>query len=169
MIYYLTNYIINFIPIWGLRKQFLKTLGMKIGAKTEINMSQIILAPPNISLGDNVHINRNCLIDGRGKIVIGNNVSISYFTKLLTGSHLVNSDDFEYVTKPIVIDDFVWIGCNAIVLPGCRIGRGAVICSGSVVTKDVGPMQIVAGIPAKRIGMRNSSLSYNVKWNVPFH
>ena len=53
------------------------------------------------------------------------------------------------VQKPIVVGDHVWIGMNAIILPGVTIGRGAVIAAGAVVSKDVPPMTVVGGVPAK--------------------
>ena len=168
--YYVLNYIINYIPIYFIRKQYLKCLGMKIGEGSIINMSQRIIFPNKISLGTNSHINCDCLIDGRGTIVIGNNVSISFRTNLITGSHEVNSETFDYKTNSIIINDYVWIGANVTILPNVKIGRGAVIASGAVVTKDVPAMSIVGGIPAKLIGKRiiKEEFSYKCKWMTPF-
>lgn len=69
---------------------------------------------------------------------------------------------------PIFIDDYVWIGVGAIVLQGVKIGKGAVIAAGSVVTKDIEPYSIVAGVPAKVIGKRNPDLDYKCLWKIPF-
>ena len=63
----------------------------------------------------------------------------------------------------VEIDDRVWLGSNVIVLPGVHIGEGAVCCAGCVVTKDVLPYTVVAGIPAKKVGERPKVLKYEFK------
>lgn len=167
--YYVLNYIVNYIPFWWLRHFYYKICGMKICGGSFINMSQIVIFPHKIIIGNHSHINRSCLLDGRGGIKIGSKVSISFKVNLLTGSHLPNSNDFKYVVKPIIIEDFVWIGCGATILPGVTIGRGSVVSAGSVVTRDIPPMTIVGGIPAKILRNRESSLNYDVSWNTPFY
>lgn len=57
--------------------------------------------------------------------------------------------------EPVVIEDEGWVGANAVVLPGVRIGRGAVVAAGAVVTKDVAPYTIVGGVPARMIRERD--------------
>lgn len=91
----------------------------------------------------------------REQLTIGNRVSIAPNVTLVTSSHPNNSwiRDFAPVARgPIVIEDDAWIGASAIVLPGVRIGRGAVIGALSVVTSDVPALTIVAGQPAREIG-----------------
>ena len=61
-----------------------------------------------------------------------------------------------------VIEDYVWIASRATILPGVKIGRGAVIASCAVVTKDVPPLAIVAGVPAKIIGWRKNNMDYKL-------
>ena len=165
---YIMNYIIGITPIWRIRKSYYKCMGMKIGKSTIINMKQYILSPRNIQIGSNCHINRGCLIDGRGFCFIGNNVSISYGVSIMTGSHDANSKNFNGVYLPIIIEDNVWIGVTSIILQNVRIGEGAVVAAGSVVTKDVEPYSIVGGVPAKIIGKRNNNLHYKCKWVIPF-
>lgn len=60
----------------------------------------------------------------------------------------------------VVIEDRVWLGANVIVLPGVTIGEGAVCCAGCVVTRDVEPYAVVAGIPAKKVNERPKDLKY---------
>lgn len=91
---------------------------------------------------------------------IGRNVSISHRVSLMTGSHDINSKDFCANGGPIEIDDYAFIGVNASVLHSVKIGKGAVVCAGAVVTKDVPDFAVVAGIPAKVIGTRNKNLNY---------
>ena len=123
-------------------------------------MGQYFLAPSLIELGNHSHINQGCILDARGGIKIGNNVSISHHVTLMTGSHDINSPDFKYTCAPIVVDDYAFIGVNATILQGVTIGKGAVVCAGAIVTKNVPEYAIVASIPAKIIGYRNDSLNY---------
>lgn len=155
------NYVISNIPFWFFRKLFLQLCGLKIGHDSVINMKLYTLSPYRVKIGNKCHINRNCFLDGRGGISIGNNVSVSFNAQIVTGSHKIHSSSFQSVFMPIIIDDFVWIGINAIILQGVHIGKGAIICAGAVVTRDVGDYEIVGGIPAKRIGMRNTDLCYS--------
>ena len=108
----------------------------------------------NIKIGKNSYFNMNCTFLDVCEIRIGDNVFVGPNTAFYTPCHPVHKD-FRYkgleYGKPIVIKDNVWIGGNVVILPGVTIGDGAVIGAGSVVTKDVDPMTIVAGNPAKVI------------------
>ena len=91
---------------------------------------------------------------------IGNNVNISSDTILETGSHEYST--FACVFKPIVIKDDVWVGTRVTILQGVTIGEGAVVAAGSVVTRNVEPYTIVAGVPAKPIGKRKKEIKYEL-------
>lgn len=157
------NYIIEKLPCLFLRKTCLKILGGQIGKRTIIDMNCYFMSPEKFVIGAHSHINRGCMIDARGKISIGNNVSISHCVKLCSAGHNIYSPEFNYVSAPIVIGDNVWIGLNAIVLKGCTIGEGAIIAAGAIVTHDVEPYSIVAGVPAKKVGERKlSQINYDV-------
>lgn len=157
---YITNKLVSNIPFWTIRKCWLKILGTKIGKRSHIDMNTYFLALKYISVGKYSHINANCFIDGRGKLSIGDSVSISNYVRLCTGGHDPQSPNFEGEHLPIFIEDYVWIGIGAIVLKGVTIGKGAVVAAGSVVTKNVEPYSIVGGVPAKKIGKRNKNLDY---------
>ena len=157
---FVTNHIISHIPCWFIRKSYIKMLGGVVNKKSRIDMNCTILEPNQLKIGTNTHINRKCLIDARGGIKIKNKVSISFNVSLITGSHDCQSPDFEFVRQPILIEDYAWVGANAIILGGITIGKGAVIAAGSVVPKDVEPYSIVGGIPAKKIGERTKDLVY---------
>jgi acetyltransferase-like isoleucine patch superfamily enzyme len=91
-----------------------------------------------------------------GNIIIGKKCLISQQVSLIAANHLTAKDKFikdQAWTSgmDIVIEDDVWIGCGAQIMPGVRIGKGAIVAAGSVVTKSVAPYTIVAGIPAKKI------------------
>ena len=99
-------------------------------------------------------------IDARGGLEIGDNCSISYNVQLLTGGHDPHSPVFEGRHLPIRIGDYVWIGAGAVILQNVRVGKGAVVAAGAVVSRDVPPYAIVGGVPARVIGKRNEVLNY---------
>lgn len=110
--------------------------------------------PERIVLGDGVVIGVNVVLGGAGGITLGNHVRISRDVILETaGLDFVGREPpYSHVAAPIVIEDGVWIGARAMVLGNVTVGRGAVIAAGAIVTKDVPPGAVVAGIPAKPIG-----------------
>lgn len=167
-LYYILNDIIAHIPIHSLRIFYFKRFGLKIEYKSYINMSSYILSPSKISIGHHTHINRGCLLDGRGWCFIGNNVSISFNVSLISGGHDIHSKTFNGMYYPIKIEDDVWIGANASILQNVTIGRGSVVASGSIVTKNVAPYTIVGGVPAKPIGKRPKDLDYVCICDSPF-
>jgi len=120
----------------------------------------------HLSIGDHSVINRNCRLDARGGITIGANVSISPECYLISASHDPHSSSFAGSSKPmaVTIHDYAWLGVRALVLPGVTIGRGAVVGAGAVVSRDVPPMAIVAGNPARVIGQRRAEPSYTLHW-----
>ncbi|WP_394747991.1 acyltransferase [Spongiimicrobium salis] len=168
LINYLPNHIVNKIPFYTIRHAYYKLiLKIRIGKGSSIHMNTFINRN-KISIGENTAINRRCYLDGRGGLSIGNNVSISPEVHLITASHDANSEDFQYYSKAITIEDYVWIGTRATVLPGVTLGKGCVVATGAVVSKDVSPYTIVGGVPAKKIGERTNKLTYNCRWFPPF-
>lgn len=106
----------------------------------------------NIHLGKNVFINSGCKFQDQGGIYIGDRSLIGHNVVLATLNHPLDPTKRSSLEPaPIHIEEDVWIGSGAIVLPGVRIGRGSVVAAGAVVTKDIDPMTIVAGVPAKTI------------------
>lgn len=155
-----TNTIISHIPIWSVRRWLLKIIRAKIGTGTYINRKCYIMDPNRLKIGTFSHVNRMCTLDARGGISIGDSVSVSHGVMLMSGSHEYNTKNFNVKYLPIEIEDYVWIGCGAIILQGVTIGKGAVVSAGAVVTKNVDPYTIVGGVPAKPIGTRNEELDY---------
>jgi len=120
-----------------------------------------VVNPANISIGNHVVINKSVMLDGRAaELIIGDNVDIAQETNIWTLEHDVNDPNHRVVPGRVIIDDHVWIASRVTILPGVHIGRGAVVASGAVVTKDVPPMAIVGGVPAKVIGERHNPLTY---------
>ena len=150
------------IPFAHIRLFYIKIF-MKVGNKSFIGINVDIRIHYNITIGNNSIINRNCVLDGRGaKLIIGNNVDIAQETNIWTCQHMIDDENYAPVSKDVIIEDYVWITSRVTVLPGVRIGKGAVVASGAVVTKDVPECTVVAGVPAKKIGIRNCSLSYKL-------
>lgn len=109
----------------------------------------------NLIIGNHVSIQTD-KIDLRTPIQIGNNVIIGYNTEIITTSHNIDSKEWEHKHYGIVIEDYVWLPTNVLVLPSCRkIGYGAIVGSGSVVVKDIEPISVVSGNPAKEFKKRN--------------
>ncbi|OGV36570.1 MAG: transferase [Lentisphaerae bacterium GWF2_45_14] len=114
----------------------------------------------NISVGERVFFNRNIFLDSKGGISIGNQACIAEDVKIFTHSHSESS----HITrdyKEVVIKDYAKIYAGATILPGVMVGEGAIVASGSLVTKDVEPGTVVAGIPAKFIRERHSEEKAN--------
>jgi galactoside O-acetyltransferase len=104
----------------------------------------------NITIGRTVFIGYECAFTGHAAIDIADQVMIAHKVNLVTAGHPVEPDKRrKYITAaPIKIETNVWIGAGATVLPGVHIGEGAVVAAGAVVTRDVPPATLVAGVPA---------------------
>jgi acetyltransferase-like isoleucine patch superfamily enzyme len=107
-------------------------------------------------LGDYVSLGEHVTIAGQGLVHIGSHTMIANYTMIVTVTHDPNAEimDDSYIVLPIEIGDNVWIGANAIVLPGVKIGSGSIVGAGAVVTKDVPSNTIVGGVPARPIRQR---------------
>jgi acetyltransferase-like isoleucine patch superfamily enzyme len=124
--------------------------------------------PAGIEIGSGTVIGHWATLDGRRGVRIGRNVNLSSEVALWTLQHDPDDRHFGVRGGPIVVEDYAWISFRATVLPGVRIGRGAVVAANSVVTKDVEDYAIVAGIPAKRIGTRSEDLDYSLSERGPW-
>lgn len=143
-------------------------LGMKIGRGSTVYRTPEIHRPSSVTIGNNTIIGRDAILDGRRGLTIGDNVNLSTGVWVWSEQHDKDSPSFAPDGGPVVIGDRAWLSCRTIVLPGVTIGEGAVVCAGAVVTKDVAPYSVVAGIPAKKIAERNSELTYTLAHRVPF-
>ena len=148
--------------VYGVRKN------VSTGSNLHLGIGSILWAPFRLSLGDNVYIGKYCSIECDGSI--GDNVMIANHVGMIgrydhdyscVGTPIrlapwVGSPEYQGPGKGllVVVEDDVWIGFGAVVLTGVRIGRGAIVAAGSVVTRDVDPYSIVGGNPAKKIAER---------------
>jgi len=141
---------------------------LKLGQDSVIYNSCEIRDPHQITIGDFTSIGDHCTLDGRGGLTIGNSVNFSTGVWIWTMQHKVNDPNFGCESSPVVIEDYAWISCRTVVLPGVHVGKGAVVAAGAVVTKDVEPYTIVGGVPAKKIGDRSHDLDYRLKSGLHF-
>lgn len=132
---------------------------------TRISSNTKILHPLNLNINDNCWIGHHCLIDASGGLTVGEGVQISSLNAILThsshisvrllGKAFVEKKPHErlgYVSLPVVIGDYTFIGSGAIILPGTIIGKGCVIGAGSIVKGKIPDYSIVVGNPAEIIG-----------------
>lgn len=146
--------------------QLLKVSIGKCGKNVTIGQNSYISKVENLFIGNRVYIGRELtVLNSLAKVHIGDHVMFGPRVTLITGDHRFDIigkymiDITNDMKKPsddqdIIIDDDVWIGANSTVLKGVNIGKGSIISSGSVVTRNVQPYAIVGGIPAKLIRMR---------------
>lgn len=140
-------------------RQFLtKKIVVKMGENVNIEKGAEFF--DSLEIGDNSGIGVNCMLSG--KVTIGNDVMMGPEVFIYTFNHRFDRTDIPMwkqgheETKPVHIEDDVWIGSRATILPGVRIGKGSIIGANSVVTKDVMPYSIVGGNPAKLIKVRKN-------------
>lgn len=136
------------------RAFLLRCFGAKIGKHTAIFPSVKVWLPWNLEIGDRVALSSGVNCYSVDKIIIGNNSTISCDVFLDCASHDISSPIMELTYAPIAIGANCWVAANSIVLPGRRLGDGAVVAAGSVVTKDVEPWTVVGGNPARFIKKR---------------
>jgi maltose O-acetyltransferase len=176
---YVTNDIVSHIPSFALRHLWYERyvgLTLAEGARIHLHCAFWHYGPAEVRrvkarIGARTWIGRRCCLDLRGGLEIGADVSVSPEVMILTSAHDVNSPKFDLTVAAVVIEDNVWIGSRATVLPGVKIGRGAVVAAGAVVTRDVDPLTIVGGVPARQIGARDpAGARYGLGGPfVPFH
>lgn len=137
----------------------LRMAGAKIGKRVVYYSGVWINTGKKLKIGNDVDVAKGVMISTVGGVEIGDRVLIGYGTKIFSSNHEIPPIGEPYppsgkVYKKVTIENDVWIGSSAIILPGVTIGEGALVGAGSVVTKDVPANAIVAGNPAKKIGER---------------
>lgn len=135
----------------------------RVGRNFRIGIGSVILNPKTVHIGDDVFFGPGTYISSPTTIEIGNRVMFGPQVMLIGGDHDLDNSDVSLrfapappKPPPIVIEDDAWLASRVIVLKAVRIGRGAVIGAGSVVTRNVPPMVICAGNPARVIRERRS-------------
>lgn len=158
-------YQVGTIPSLHLRRWVYKCLGANIESDTMFHFKTEIRAPERLIVRKGALIGDNAILDARGGLEIGESANLSSNVSIYTLQHNYRDPDFRCteLNAKVTIGKYAWLGSNVIVLPGVTIGEGAVCCAGCVVTKDVEPYAVVAGIPAKKINERPQVLRYEFK------
>ena len=136
------------------RQTILQQLLGKIGQNSIIEPPFYCSYGQNIHLGEHVFLNVLCIILDCNEVRIGDHVMIGPGVQIYTAAHMLEAEARNQgweIAKPIVIEDNVWLGGGAILVPGVRIGRNAVVGAGAVVTRNVPANTVVAGNPARVI------------------
>jgi acetyltransferase-like isoleucine patch superfamily enzyme len=165
---FVNNIIYNLLPFFTVKRLFLSALGARLGRRSFIHAWAQFVSPRRLAIGDNCTINYGCLLDARSGIEIGNNVMIGHRCRLYTLGHDLDDPRFGPKGGVVRIRDHAVLFTNVLVMPGVTIHEGAAVMSGSVVTKDVGPYEIVGGNPARFIRQRSRVIDYRLDYGVWF-
>lgn len=151
------------LPIYRLRWILYRyILGLQLEQRSHIHMGLEVRAGRQVHIGNGSIIGTDCILDGRAGISLGRSVNLSSEVAIWTLQHSPGDSTFGLKSGSVQIGDRAWISFRATLLPGVTIGEGAVVAAGAVVTKDVAPFSIVAGIPAQHIGERPHDLTYDL-------
>ena len=132
----------------------LRLFGAKVGKGVRIQGGVKIWQPWKLIIGENSWIDGDVSLYSVDAITIGDNAVISNGAFICTASHDISSKTFELITKPIIIENSVWICSAAMLMPGVKISEGAIIAAGAVVVKHVAPWTVAGGNPAKVVKKR---------------
>lgn len=150
-------WLLGYVPFHSFRRLIFKLAGVTIGRKSTIHIGARFYQPKNVSIGEGTIIGDHATLDGRAPLTIGDHVDIASEVAIYNSEHDIHSEDMRPIEAPVEIGDYVFIGPRAIILPGVKIGTGAVVAAGAVVTKNVPEKTIVGGVPAQEIGQRQIS------------
>jgi acetyltransferase-like isoleucine patch superfamily enzyme len=163
---YALNHVVNRIPLVGVRMRTYALMGLEFDevASANISLGVEMWTGWRLKMGARSTIGQRCYIDARGGIRLDSDVSVSREACLLTATHVPDDPDFAGELAPIHLERRAWIGVRALLLPGVRVGEGAVVAAGAVVTADVEPYTIVAGTPARALRKRQEPMGYELDW-----
>lgn len=133
--------------VW--RVALLRRFGALIGQDVVIKPGVQIKYPWHLVVGDHCWLGEACWIDNLTTVRLGTNVCISQGAYLCTGNHDWTDPHFSLIVRPITLEDGAWVGAKSTLMPGVRLGAGAVAGAGSVVSKPIPAFEIHAGNPAQ--------------------
>jgi acetyltransferase-like isoleucine patch superfamily enzyme len=155
----LIRFLLRVIPetrLFAVKAWLLRRAGAQVADGVRICSSATVFGSDALTIGASTWIGHQVLIVVSAPVSIGADVDLAPRVFIGTGSHQIDADGARSagagISQPVVIEDGVWIGAGAIILPGVRIGRKAVVGAGALVRSDVPAGAIVAGVPAKIIG-----------------
>ena len=144
----------HFVAFNAWRIFLLRCFGARIGRHCVVKASCEIWQPWNLTIGDYVALSEHVVCYTVDKITIGSQTTVSRDAFLCCASHDVTSSIMELTFAPITVGSNAWIAARSIIMPGRKVGDGAVVAAGAVVVNDVEPWTVVGGNPAKFITKR---------------
>jgi putative colanic acid biosynthesis acetyltransferase WcaF len=157
--YYLGSPLVS--SYWIVSSRFkcwvLRCFGAEIGEGVRIKQGLKVKFPWRFVVGDFVWLGENCWIDNVAVVTVESHACLSQDVYLCTGNHDWCSLSFQLKDTPIHIGESCWLAARSMVGPGVTLGRGAVLCLGSVASRSLEPMMIYAGNPAQPIKARQMS------------
>ena len=143
-------------PCFGWRRGVLRLFGARVGEHVNIYPSTHLYMPWNVEIGAWTALGEDVFIYSLGQVRIGKNVTLSYRSHVCAGTHDLNVPTLPLLKPPVTIEDGVWVGTEAFIGPNVTIAQGAVVGARAVVVRNVAALDIVAGNPARVIGVRRS-------------
>jgi acetyltransferase-like isoleucine patch superfamily enzyme len=142
-----------------IRSRYLQTVVRQCGPGLRVSQHVILKRPENLIIGADVFMNRGVFIAAHAPVSIGDGVLIGPYTIINSGDHRYRDGTHRVAeqgraAQPILIGNDVWIAAHCTILKGVVLGEGCVVGAGAVVTHDVEPYAVVAGVPARRISER---------------
>jgi len=150
----------SYLPAHFLRLWVLRVMGASIGPGTVIYRGLEVRYPKNLIIGANCSIGDHAILDARGGLIIGDRVNISSQVMIWSRQHDWRALDFATQDRAVVIESYTWLSARSIILPGVVVGEGGVVAAGAVVSRDVDPYSVVAGVPALVVADRPKLLDY---------
>lgn len=152
----------GYVPSHRIRNLVYRLSGVQLAKSSSIHWRARFFSPQDLTVGEYTTIGNDAFFDARDKIWIGSCVNIAAEVRIYTREHDIDDPFFSETGGPVTIEDYAYIGTRVTILPGVKIGAGAVVASGAVVTKDVPPYMLVGGVPAKVIRERSHDLRYKL-------
>jgi putative colanic acid biosynthesis acetyltransferase WcaF len=147
------------IPFSGLRSRLLRLFGARIGKGVHIKPGLRVKFPWYLQVGDHCWLGEDLWIDNLAEVVIESHSCVSQGVYLCTGNHDWTTPNMKLFRKPIRCGRGSWIGARSVVCPGVTVGAGAIVAAGSVVTRDIPPMEVHGGNPAGYLRLRKMKRS----------
>lgn len=152
----------GYVPSHRFRNLAYRSAGVRLPWTSSIHWRARFFAPEGLSVGEHTTIGNDGFFDGREGIRIGSCVNVAAEVRIYTREHDIDDPWFAETGGPVTIEDYAYVGTRVTILPGVTVGRGAVVATGAVVTKDVPPYTLVGGVPAKPIRARSRDLRYRL-------
>jgi putative colanic acid biosynthesis acetyltransferase WcaF len=139
-------------PCYAWRRWVLRLFGARVGREARVHSTTVVYMPWNVELGDESAIGQEVFIYSLGRVSIGARATVSYRTHVCAGTHDFTDPTLPLLKPAVTIAEDAWVGTEAFIGPGVTVGRGAIVAARAVVVKDVEPLTLVGGHPAREIG-----------------